>query len=1085
MTNSHDFIEFPGGKLDLANELLVTDDNRRVRLTKKEFAILKCLMEQPGKLVRRSVLWNVGWQDDEIKGKIRESNRLDQFILALRNKFRLLGFEGLKIIENDPGKGFKFVLPVIPEVELPITQEPQPKPASPPPKEHEAVPVLPETEAENKPNSLSEQEIAEKPVQTDQPEVVPKGEPAIALPLIELKAPDIQSTTEPKLVETEQNEKIQESEVSQDQTPESFNPESIPGTDATDTTLLSVGPDKPPETFSPELPTETSQEGNTPETSGLESQTGGTQEESPSGDASKGTILIVPPPIFERQNFSRPIPFRRVVLCFVASLFVLTMFVVYKKYYHVPAAPIISKAVQKQTTIVVLKFDSATPNQIGETIASDLAKAKGIHSDIKILGIPEVIHARGDAGKATALDIGHKYNADAVIWGWIGSEKKDPIRVSFVPVSFKADLLNDDQFTPIEEKTSTDELSYLLASYTKLVIAWDRFLRDDFDGAEKAFSEDLLVFTNSTSPAEAANLYYRGHYRQLDPRGAIRDFTLALDSSPNEVLKPLLLASRAKSYADNGYYAEAAKDCRQLLSERHLFLSSDQVQLCFAVEQQIGDSKAVASFAQYLLVKHPATINAHLRNAMFYAKSCHPNEAQGELKSAEVLDSTSTDVAEASRQIKLYVPSREKSETEFQEHPVNQFAFYYRNKKYDQALRVANNLADRVPSATAHWLRYAAHTRLGNHKEAIIDLTRAIALAPSNTAFYKDRAQEFIELNNLRDASSDLGTALRFDNSDAETHLLLAGVSFALKRDSEATDEINHALRLQPTYAQAFRVLGDRAVNEKNWRSALNQYNRVINLSNQSIPPFHDPARWNGCFLESTANFQKATDLQTRAEIFMELHDLLHAKADLQLAEQLAPKEPRIYRSKSKLNKAQNNYEAALGDIHTAIALDTDEERRILDRDAEGLVLLKWSSFEQSQRKYDAALEHVKAAIDLKGSNEFRRLAYSQEGELLIEMNQPGLAINVLSEVLKLDSRDQDALNLQAAAYERLGRWQDAIKNYDILLAVAPEKAALWHKLKANNLLQMKLYPQAAEELNMASNLLHNNGAGTLKSRAK
>lgn len=94
-------------------------------------------------------------------------------------------------------------------------------------------------------------------------------------------------------------------------------------------------------------------------------------------------------------------------------------------------------------------------------------------------------------------------------------------------------------------------------------------------------------------------------------------------------------------------------------------------------------------------------------------------------------------------------------------------------------------------------------------QEAVVSLTEAIRLRPSETAFYIDRALANIALENFIPAREDLNEALgrQPDNSDA--YRLRAQVSLEEKKFSAALDDIESALGIDPSNVDIALLRGE------------------------------------------------------------------------------------------------------------------------------------------------------------------------------------------------------------------------------------------------------------------------------------
>src|SRR5215468_5775897 len=93
-------------RLDEVNQCLWRGDTR-LSLTPKPFAVLKYLVEHPGRLVTHEELLNAIWPDTYVQPEV-----LRRYILEIR---RVLGdeAENPRFVETLPKRGYQFIAPVI------------------------------------------------------------------------------------------------------------------------------------------------------------------------------------------------------------------------------------------------------------------------------------------------------------------------------------------------------------------------------------------------------------------------------------------------------------------------------------------------------------------------------------------------------------------------------------------------------------------------------------------------------------------------------------------------------------------------------------------------------------------------------------------------------------------------------------------------------------------------------------------------------------------------------------------------------------------------------------------------------------
>ena len=108
---------FPPFRLDLANQCLWRE-NRRISLAPKTFAVLRYLVENPGRLVTQDELLEAVWPGTYVQPEI-----LRKYILDIR---KALGDppKNPLFIETLPRRGYQFIARVGPDVSSPIDGEP-------------------------------------------------------------------------------------------------------------------------------------------------------------------------------------------------------------------------------------------------------------------------------------------------------------------------------------------------------------------------------------------------------------------------------------------------------------------------------------------------------------------------------------------------------------------------------------------------------------------------------------------------------------------------------------------------------------------------------------------------------------------------------------------------------------------------------------------------------------------------------------------------------------------------------------------------------------------------------------------------
>lgn len=97
----------------------------------------------------------------------------------------------------------------------------------------------------------------------------------------------------------------------------------------------------------------------------------------------------------------------------------------------------------------------------------------------------------------------------------------------------------------------------------------------------------------------------------------------------------------------------------------------------------------------------------------------------------------------------------------------------------------------------------------GMPDEAIVTLTNAMKLRPSDGELYMDRARAHVMKKSWADAEKDLDTAISRSSGEAEAYRLRGHARLKLNRLAEAWSDVEAAMRLAPTDVKVVVLRGD------------------------------------------------------------------------------------------------------------------------------------------------------------------------------------------------------------------------------------------------------------------------------------
>src|SRR5262245_22068311 len=200
------------------------------------------------------------------------------------------------------------------------------------------------------------------------------------------------------------------------------------------------------------------------------------------------------------------------------------------------------------------------------------------------------------------------------------------------------------------------------------------------------------------------------------------------------------------------------------------------------------------------------------------------------------------------------------------------------------------------PTTAAEYLERARrHTDAGREAEARADLDRVVALDPGCAEAWARRAGLAWHREEFDQVEADVGRALSFDPDLALAHCV-RGLLLDSRGDPGALDAVETALRLDPGLWQAWNNRGAFDSDRGRPAESLPYLVEAIRLR-----PDH-PLPW-----------------RNRGTARLELGRLDDARADLDRARDLAPRDPAIYFSRAQLHVARQDPPAALAELRQAL----------------------------------------------------------------------------------------------------------------------------------------------------------------------
>ena len=153
----------------------------------------------------------------------------------------------------------------------------------------------------------------------------------------------------------------------------------------------------------------------------------------------------------------------------------------------------------------------------------------------------------------------------------------------------------------------------------------------------------------------------------------------------------------------------------------------------------------------------------------------------------------------------------------------------YSRRNYVQAERVCRQIISARPgNADAHNILGVSLAALGNPKDAIAELKRAIKINAQAPSYHANLGEILRQNGKLDEASTALEAAIKLDPNNAQALNNLGIISYEKKDFSKAVDYYRKALSLNPNMAEALNNLGNALRLTGDIDGALHAYQEAL-----------------------------------------------------------------------------------------------------------------------------------------------------------------------------------------------------------------------------------------------------------------
>ena len=315
----------------------------------------------------------------------------------------------------------------------------------------------------------------------------------------------------------------------------------------------------------------------------------------------------------------------------------------------------------------------------------------------------------------------------------------------------------------------------------------------------------------------------------------------------------------------------------------------------------------------------------------------------------------------------------------------------YSRRNYAQAERVCRQIISARPgNADAHNILGVSLAALGNSKDAIAELKRAVKINAQAPSYHANLGEILRQSGKLDEASEALEEAIRLDPNNAQALNNLGIIQYEKRNFAKAVEYYQQALALNANMAEALNNLGNALRMTGDVDGAMHAYQEA--LTQRAVYP------------------EVYNNLGTLLQQDRKVEEAEHA---LRKAIQQNPQYIEAHNNLAQLLFAQKNEVEALRVLGEALKFAPTNVQ----------TLLLTSKIQLKRNNLQAAEQATRLA--LKEENENPE-ALTILGQVLHETDRYDEALDVLDRALKKAPENPEALNFYGVALKSVGRLDEA-----------------------------------------------------------
>lgn len=198
-------------------------------------------------------------------------------------------------------------------------------------------------------------------------------------------------------------------------------------------------------------------------------------------------------------------------------------------------------------------------------------------------------------------------------------------------------------------------------------------------------------------------------------------------------------------------------------------------------------------------------------------------------------------------------------------------------------------------------------------------------------------------------------------------------------------------------------------------------------------------AVYNEFITQNPSNFH---GYQNRGSMYVILEQFDNAIADFNQALAITPQSPMSLRSRASAYEAQGNIAQAERDYSDSLRAKGAPREWVADSHMRRGILRESSgNMRGAFEDYGRAIA-IDQSLDEKSDSVYE--AYYRQAEILLALNQPGEALDVISKALDKVEGDPRMFTLAGRAYSATGDFKEAVDIFDASININPDNAAAY-----------------------------------------